>query len=624
MIEKNVVLIETLDNIGTGLLYPCDYKGKEIQNDKDIGSSYILITNHHVLGYLLKNNIEKRVKLMFYDDWGNLIKPEDICKIKLFEIEDRSDCDEEDDFPEWDRTNDIVALLIILNRSVQLTLSTDIMFNRLENREKLYIEGYPSVLLEQEINRRIQLEGMEKTIFPFNDRVGAYQITDDYHWYNNLEDRDLLQGLSGSPVFVKKNGKEFLLGINQSIANVDDGKNPFKIVYYLRIEHIINFLRENNCIIYRKINENQMRIEWIYEQDLEAENDITILMVGGSGAGKSSLAKNFALHGNEINSTNDGQTTRTDVIYQYSITEKEPKATVYFLSNEKFVQQMLAHVDIYAFAFLFEKVFQLSKDFVIDEKRLMKNIFQTLSIIGDIEKGSNKIEEAKIEILCCLEDELINEKKIKLYEDLLNIFINSKYKSFLKYILDENEVGLARKEIMFRDEGLEQKIPKIVSDEIERFTKNNFDFEKYRIGLIKIISENNTECENCNNEDYKCREYYKLISYCEGFFDLKEFEYLFKVENTDNTDNTEQLEEKWDSLVKEENSDGNDETENKKEWKIYSDLKEYYKKLHKILEDAIEERYSFLSKSKEIRLDNITKEKRNFFQSVCKYQEVIL
>ena len=337
----------------------------------------------------------------------------------------------DEDFQEYDRTKDIVVLLIVLKRGIQLTLSLDIMFKKLENREKLYVEGYPGILLEQEVSQRIQLEGMEKTIFPCNDRVGAYQITDDYHWYNNLADRDLLQGLSGSPVFVKKNGKEFLLGINQSIANVDDGKNPFKIVYYLRIEHIMNFLRENDCIIYRKISENQIRIEWIYEQELARENDITILMIGGSGAGKSSLARNFALHGNVINSTNDGQTTRTDVIYQYSITEKEPKATVSFLNQKKFVEQMLAHVDMYAFAFWFEKIFKLSKDFVTDEKKLMKNIFQTLSIISDIErnKETNEFESAKTEILCCLEDELINEQKIKLYEALINIFINSKYKS---------------------------------------------------------------------------------------------------------------------------------------------------------------------------------------------------
>ena len=145
MIEKNVVLIETLDNIGTGLLYPCDYKGKDIENDRNVGASYILITNHHVLGYPSKINIENYVKLTFYDDWGNLIAPNDIWRIKLFEIKDKLGKDSEDDFLEWDRTKDIVALLIVLKRGIRLTLSRDIMFNKLENRDKLYVEGYPGV-----------------------------------------------------------------------------------------------------------------------------------------------------------------------------------------------------------------------------------------------------------------------------------------------------------------------------------------------------------------------------------------------------------------------------------------------------------------------------------------------
>ena len=40
MIEKNVVRIETLDGMGTGLLYPCSCEDRK---------GYIVFTNRHVL-----------------------------------------------------------------------------------------------------------------------------------------------------------------------------------------------------------------------------------------------------------------------------------------------------------------------------------------------------------------------------------------------------------------------------------------------------------------------------------------------------------------------------------------------------------------------------------------------
>ncbi|MBU5477591.1 hypothetical protein KQI69_00030 [Eubacterium sp. MSJ-13] len=613
MIEKNIVLIETLNNIGTGLLYPCDYKGKETENDENVGDSYILITNHHVLGYLPKINIKDCVKLTFYDDWGNLIDIDDICQIKLFENKYKSDNDEEDTLDEWDRTKDIVALLIILNRGIKLTLSTDIMFNKLENREKLYVEGYPGVLFEQEVNKRIQLEGIEKTIFPFNDRIGAYQITDDYHWYNDLGDRALLEGLSGSPLFVKNSGKEFILGINQSIANVDDGKNPFKIIYYLRIEYIINFLRENNCIIYKRVGENKIQIEWIYEQELKMENDITILMIGGSGAGKSSIAKNFALHGNSINSTNDGQTTRTDVIYKYSVTQKLPKATVYFLNQQKFVEQMLTHVDMYSFAFYFEKIFKLSKNFVTDEKKLMKNIFEILNIISDVEGKEEAYEKQKNQILCCLEDELVNKEKIKLYQTLLNIFKEDKYIKVLKYILDENEVIEARKVLMLEEEN--NYIPGEVFEAIEKIEnwRNDFNFDEYRKNLIeKVVGDKSGDKQLDEQLPELINEYNKIILHCEGFFDLKDFEYILDVEDVYNL---RQLESRWGNLTNQDDKNGEeypeeDDDSEKLKIKLYNNLIQCYKKIHKIIKIAIQERYPFYDKP--IRLDDATKETREF------------
>lgn len=616
MIEKNVVLIETLDNIGTGVLYPCIYKGKEVVKDKNAGNSYILITNHHVLGYHSKENIQKSISLTFYDDWGTRIVQNDICTIKLFELKDNENQVEEDELVKWDRTRDIVALLIVLKRGIQLTLSTGVLFEELKNREKIYVEGYPGVLSEQEVSQRIQLEGMQKAIFPSNDKVGAYQITDDYHWYNNLEDRDLLEGLSGSPVFMKRDGKEFLLGINQSIANVDDGKNPFKIVYFLRVEHILNYLRGKNCIIYRKISENKIRIEWIYEENKVYENDITILMIGGSGAGKSSVAKKFAFHGNVIDSTNDGQTTRTDIIYQYSINEKEPKADVCFLNQKKFVEHMMAHIDMYPFAMCMEKAFNLDRNFVSDEKKLMRNFYQILCLIKEDEED-RRYAETKKDILNCLEDELINDEKIKLYDALLNIFLNSKYSPILKYILDENEANDARKKILYGGKEDAENIPQIVIDTIRESENEKFEFEKYRKLVVELASKNK-KCTTdicydwLQDKEFKSN-YNGLILHCEGFFDIEEFKFILSKEDEEDIENIKKAEEKWREFEYEDEytEDMNDtQIDCKKGWKVYQDLVGFYKEIYRIIKTAIKRKYPFMEES--IRLDSITRQEREF------------
>lgn len=66
-----------------------------------------------------------------------------------------------------------------------------------------------------------------------------------------------------------------------------------------------------------------------------------MLLLGGSGAGKSSLARDFAYHGEQIYSTNDGQTTRTKVIYNYRIRNSNNSADVKLLTKDEFRDRMV-------------------------------------------------------------------------------------------------------------------------------------------------------------------------------------------------------------------------------------------------------------------------------------------
>lgn len=68
---------------------------------------------------------------------------------------------------------------------------------------------------------------------------------------------------------------------------------------------------------------------------------VNLLLLGASGAGKSSFAKTFLLHSSNINSTNDGQTTRSNIIYDLSLYEEKPSIEIKFLNKEDFVTRMI-------------------------------------------------------------------------------------------------------------------------------------------------------------------------------------------------------------------------------------------------------------------------------------------
>ena len=211
---------------------------------------------------------------------------------------------------------DVAVILIQIKNYNKITLETKIYQNQLDNREIIYVEGYPRVMLDDEINQKVQLQGMHKEMFPDKNAFGMYQIKDDYHWYNDYNDLKLMEGFSGSPVYIENDDKIYLLGMNQSIANIEKGENPFKIVYYLKMQYIIDCLRESNCIIFDRNEDGSLNIEWVLNL-YNSGKDLTLLMLGGSGAGKSTFAKSFAYHESKLNTTNDGQTTRSNIFYHF-------------------------------------------------------------------------------------------------------------------------------------------------------------------------------------------------------------------------------------------------------------------------------------------------------------------
>lgn len=336
---KNLVFIETYSRHGSGIIFPC--KGK----DKN---SYIVITNYHVVRDLKESvsDIKDYVNLEIYDNQGRSIEKEYIKNIEIAYGE------------VFDNENDIAALLVVLDEAINIEFEEYVSFENVEDTQ-VFTEGYPEILNDCDINRRLCLEGKRESTFPEMDKLGIYKLTDSIHWYKEFTDKDLLDGLSGGPVYMQRQGVRYLIGINQSLCNVGDGNNPFKIVYFIQIRQVFEWLRNQGIILF-EYNSGKIQIEWIFHGDkAEEARDINILMLGGSGAGKSSFIKELMLHGKEVNASGDGQTTRMDINYELMDYCEKPMVDVKILTKDKFSKKMMKQTHLNVIQYIFIDLFDL-------------------------------------------------------------------------------------------------------------------------------------------------------------------------------------------------------------------------------------------------------------------------
>ena len=268
-ISQNIVKIKTALQMGSGILYPCEYN--------KYSQSFILLTNRHVVFDLVSQSsikptnvkskkdvfnkqfemldsleIKKMVDFSMYDRYGKIIEKSLIEDVKLF-VEIESDY----------KIEDIAVFLISFKCDVNIELETKILWND-SDIDVIYMEGFPMILYDNDISSKMQLKGKYKEIFPKNEKIGIFQITDDYHWYSNYKDLKLFQGFSGGPVYLSDNKTNRIVGLNQSILNIGNGENPFKLLYYYKIKYVLEYLREKGCIIFNRNIDNSVSLRWIY------------------------------------------------------------------------------------------------------------------------------------------------------------------------------------------------------------------------------------------------------------------------------------------------------------------------------------------------------------------------
>lgn len=550
---KNLVFIETYSRHGSGIIFPC--KGK----DKN---SYIVITNYHVVRDLKESasDIKDCVNLEIYDNQGRSIEKEYIKNIEIAYGE------------VFDNENDIAALLVVLDEAINIEFEEYVSFENVEDTQ-VYTEGYPEILNDCDINRRLCLEGKRESTFPEMDKLGIYKLTDSIHWYKEFTDKDLLDGLSGGPVYMQRQGVRYLIGINQSLCNVGDGNNPFKIVYFIQIRQVFEWLRSQGIILF-EYNSGKIQIQWIFHEDKVKEAlNINILLLGGSGAGKSSVIKELMLHGKEVNASGDGQTTRMDINYELMDYCEKPMADVKILTKDKFSKKMMKQTHLNVIQYIFTDLFDLPHiDLTMNMLGYVKMLLPKLECLSVALKETKSIERidkilVDMKDIICKDDEAEQKEIELLYDDMLRT---------LAMISREERITEQQLSAILCTENFEKYCEQVkekkgnsavgqisLHDNIEAIIKGEFE---RKVG----------ELPNKPNV-------FDVINVCSGFFDIREFYYLNSTFETD----TRQLFSEFSDSIKtifnfyKENSD-EDEIENKT-------LKNYYEKLYENIISAIGE-----------------------------------
>lgn len=149
--------------------------------------------------------------------------------------------------------------------------------------------------------------------------------------------KELLEGMSGSPLLVSKN--KALVGIFIGTLLPDGAYSEVQVI---PLSAIIDELRELD-IVYLEDGSFENGISWLNIKEensaaIKGNNELYSLLIGKSGAGKSAFIKTFLKHSNLINSTGNGRTTRSSTEYEIFQDLKMPNVEIKFFNKEDFVK----------------------------------------------------------------------------------------------------------------------------------------------------------------------------------------------------------------------------------------------------------------------------------------------
>lgn len=217
-------------------------------------------------------------------------------------------------------------------------------------------------------------------------------------------------------------------------------------------------------------------------------NEINLLLLGSSGAGKSSFAKTFLLHSNFIDASGDGQTTRSNIIYDLKLYNDEPQVEINFLSKTDFLNR-LYHASYHNYL---------------------------VNVINLIYKKLNK-------------------KNIDKLEEFLIDDLNDYIREIIKGISSNDKCSLQKKISLSRiyNNQLKDETERLkdfinISD-INQSNQNEIKLQKIK-SCEKMISRLLRDKLSCSTENFIKDNKVELIQYLsnvDGFFNIEEFKLYF-------------------------------------------------------------------------------------------------
>lgn len=523
---RNYVQIKTSKRSGTGVLLECDVDIDNLLEEDE--KSYIIFTNYHVIQDIKQDSKDKKknVKLTIIDSKGEKVEQKFIQHIYV------------ESGHNYDNASDVAALLVIIKDCCKITCDNAIFMGKHEN-QVIETTGYPHVFQTDWINQDLCISGkIEKYT---EGGIGLYKIVDDYHSDSNISDKALMEGISGAPLYMKHENKEYLVGINESLCNIGNGKNPFKIVYFLSIDRVLEWLRSQGIILF-KYHKKTVKILWIKKVNvsdditnnstnnyyIEADNKTAtktnislldlekpkrIVFIGGSGAGKSSFLKSLCQHGDLLGSVGDGQTTRATIVYELSTRNIYPKITITFKKKENFIKDRKTTILYRWYELILCNNYEMvKKDISSNPLTYLQDLVLPLSALLNNELDTiykEKLKDLLDNINRILYFSDIQEDYDDFYDDIMVVYERT-IRFLDDYILKSN----SKKNLKY---GFFNK----KKYEIYRKQNNGASIDNYYKVFDSLIDDKKENQKEVPNTDVK-----KLITKEEGFFDISEFFFL--------------------------------------------------------------------------------------------------
>ncbi len=560
---NNIVLIDTYNSIGTGIILPCRY---DKADDADY-NFYIIITNYHVIHN--RERITEPVREVTGEDIHLTIYEKNM---EIVSEEDYEIVDIVGTFP-ISEEEDIAAILVKIRKAFEIEVCCESDGQKeIGEGDFIYTKGFPGILQEEEEAMSVRFAGILQLNSYRLGKMGTYRMEDNYHYYMDYSDEEVFSGLSGGPVFTEENGKVQIIGMNQGVFANSFGDSPYQLVRFIKLRYILEYLRQNGWILYSLLY-GKISVIWIKEEKEAVEGWKTeergnvkeaICILGGSGAGKSSFVESLAQNAKILGTVGDGQTTKTDIYYYLSTYNPNPTVEIVFLEKKSFTEKMYYAVFPDLLALLFKYRFGLEKvDIRIEPYLFLKDNLGYLEAVKDKEGFGNEVEEkyghiknycigAKEnedldEIFHCYIDfcYIMNQCLDKIgKQGIKNIFDISTREKIMKNLISLNEYHKdANISFMlnldlsnFYNEGIKREYKGINITELVKNLRILPDrLKQLYVDDIWKAGELIDKTED-NDKKMRLEEFCKILEEQKGVFSYKEIGYLFHGETEDSSE----------------------------------------------------------------------------------------